>query len=256
VKINPKKNHEEKVNFQNDNNQVQRQRSESFSSYVTSSMKARYHGEVSSKVPMSNGKTKDSFFSNPFRSSSTKSNVNSFSSTPQRNQSAESTPSYLTLNENDLNSIDHSPIIKKSQSMTDLSELRTALPLELISPDNSPTRMRSNSIDMKKEPDSLIGATTAFESLRKIKLYLGMDQTRMEIMEEMGIDWQLKVTKPVINIFSTMIVNSSWQAIKAITIMRADKKDLLNLLTDDSRMREYDDMFDYSTVANSDIRIV
>ena len=62
---------------------------------------------------------------------------------------------------------------------------------------------------------SLAGATIAFESLRKIRLYLGLDESRLSVMQDMGIDWQLKVTKPNLNIFVTMIANNSWQAIKA-----------------------------------------
>jgi len=93
----------------------------------------------------------------------------------------------------------------------------------------------------------LAGATLAFEALRKFRLYLGLDPSRAAHVSEMGVDWQLKVAKPSINVFTTMIAGNSWQAIKAVTVMRADKMSIVKLLTNDSRLGEYDDMFDFAT---------
>jgi hypothetical protein len=66
--------------------------------------------------------------------------------------------------------------------------------------------------------------------------------------KELGIEWKLKMNKPNINIFSSMVDNNSWCAIKAVTVMNTTPMALVKVLLDYDRMSEYDDMFKTSKV--------
>eukprot|EP01038_Epipyxis_sp_PR26KG_P012645 gene12645-16953_t len=103
---------------------------------------------------------------------------------------------------------------------------------------------RSLSKTNYNDPNIKKTAFIADEALSKIRLYLGIDETRNESIE-LGLDWQLKVNKNNVTIHSSMVNNNNWQAIKAVTTICANKYKLVQLLVDDSRMGEYDDMFDY-----------
>ena len=56
--------------------------------------------------------------------------------------------------------------------------------------------------------------------------------------------WVQKASKKSVIVFSTMTPGSNWQAVKAVTSMQAKKRDILNLLLDDNRIGEFDDMFE------------
>ena len=66
--------------------------------------------------------------------------------------------------------------------------------------------------------------------------------------KELGIEWKLKLNKPNINIFSSMVNDSSWCAIKAVTVMNTTPMAMVKVLLDYDRMSEYDDMFKKSEV--------
>ncbi len=68
--------------------------------------------------------------------------------------------------------------------------------------------------------------------------------------KELGIEWKLKLNKPNINIFSSMVNDSSWCAIKAVTVMHTTPMAMVKVLLDYDRMSEYDDMFKKSEVSN------
>jgi len=73
--------------------------------------------------------------------------------------------------------------------------------------------------------------------------------------KELGIDWKLKLNKPNIHIYSSMVENNSWCAIKAVTVMNTTPMTLVRVLLNYDRMGEYDDMFKKSEV-NFDFRFV
>lgn len=60
--------------------------------------------------------------------------------------------------------------------------------------------------------------------------------------------WIHRVGKKKINIYSSMISGSLWQAMKAVTYLSAAREDIFLLLTDDDRMADFDDMVDYVQV--------
>lgn len=76
----------------------------------------------------------------------------------------------------------------------------------------------------------------------------GAENVRPATKMEMSLDWQLKASKSHTNVFSSSVSGSSWNAIKAVTVMQTSPKSLLSVLIDDSRMSEYDNMFDYAQV--------
>ena len=59
----------------------------------------------------------------------------------------------------------------------------------------------------------------------------------------LNISWQLKVNKDNIKVYSSTVKNSTWSAIKAVTVMRAKPMDLLEVLIDADQMGDYDSMF-------------
>jgi hypothetical protein len=67
----------------------------------------------------------------------------------------------------------------------------------------------------------------------------------------LNIDWQPKGSKKGVSVESSMVSGSNWQAIKAVTGMRADKNSIVKLIMNDNRMGEFDDMFDFARVRTS-----
>lgn len=61
---------------------------------------------------------------------------------------------------------------------------------------------------------------------------------------EPNLEWILRLTKSGISIYSSPVANSTWQALRATIMIESDVKTLVSLLTNDSRIDEYDDMFD------------
>lgn len=59
------------------------------------------------------------------------------------------------------------------------------------------------------------------------------------------LNWTFKVCKNNISVYSSMVKDSVWQAIKTVTVIPGRKEDIVGLLTNDDRMGEFDDMFDH-----------
>jgi hypothetical protein len=76
-------------------------------------------------------------------------------------------------------------------------------------------------------------------------VYFDAEKSRTKL----GIDWQLKLNKPNIHIYSSMVENNSWCAIKAVTVMQCEPMALVKVLLNYDRMGEYDNMFKTSMVS-------
>jgi hypothetical protein len=98
--------------------------------------------------------------------------------------------------------------------------------------------------DSAVEMDPVVskGLSVASEALTLFRLYLGIDS---DDGGKLGLDWQYKDTKKGVTVSTSMVAGSTWQAIKAHTYIRTNKEKLRSLLTDDSRINEFDDMFDF-----------
>jgi len=63
-------------------------------------------------------------------------------------------------------------------------------------------------------------------------------------------DWISKYNKKGVDVYTSVVADSAWQALKATCMMKANKYDILDMLMDDNRLGEYDDMYDFSTMIN------
>jgi hypothetical protein len=96
--------------------------------------------------------------------------------------------------------------------------------------------------------------------IKLLKVYLGLEgkydlsfvKKRSGSMEECeipsDIDWKPKGNKNGVSVERSMISGSNWQAVRAVTGMRADKHSIVKLIMNDNRIGEFDDMFDFATL--------
>lgn len=90
-----------------------------------------------------------------------------------------------------------------------------------------------------------LSADLVKNSLHMLKVYLGIEHE-----QGMNFKWVSQSSKKAITIYSSPIAGSSMHAIKAKTMLKGvSVSDLIKLLTDDSRMGEYDDSFDGTDVS-------
>ena len=87
----------------------------------------------------------------------------------------------------------------------------------------------------------------ADEALHLMKVYLGLEELRAG-EPALGLEWKEKKKEKTTTVFGTPVLGSTWNAVRAVGQVRADKADILKLLIDDSRIGEFDDMFDSCTV--------
>ena len=92
------------------------------------------------------------------------------------------------------------------------------------------------------DPVLLLGESLAQKSMVRMQHYLMLNGLKDRDCCEMT--WILQVSKPNMHVFTSVMRNSIWNAIKAVTVVKATLKNLLNLLLADARMGEYDEMFD------------
>lgn len=126
-------------------------------------------------------------------------------------------------------------------------------------------RKRPRSGDVGKEKNTAVAEQSSKGSSVKV------DLTDVEVLKKMDfsslalkrllkytgqttqadfpLDWVLKLNKNDITISATPIVNSTWNALKAELVVNADIDVLRKLLVDDSRVGEYDDMFNSCEVS-------
>jgi hypothetical protein len=74
------------------------------------------------------------------------------------------------------------------------------------------------------------------EVVRIFKLFSGITR-----IDGLVFDWVLRASKHDITIHSCSVPGSDWQAIKSDAIIKCDKKDVLALMIDDDRSKEYDE---------------
>lgn len=94
---------------------------------------------------------------------------------------------------------------------------------------------KSHAVDV----DALQKMDLTETALKRLMIYIGKKES-----PDFPLDWTQKLVKNGICISSTVIVNSTWNALKADLMVNADIDILRKLLVDDSRVGEYDDMFD------------
>lgn len=92
-----------------------------------------------------------------------------------------------------------------------------------------------------------VGGEVEAASVKRMKLFIGLEKD-CEGQKPLGLMWQPSSLKDKIKVEESLVDGSIWQAVKAVTQINADKLDILDLLLDEGRVGEYDDMFDFSEV--------
>jgi hypothetical protein len=77
----------------------------------------------------------------------------------------------------------------------------------------------------------------------------GLNNITSNIGADLGLDWQHRVLRKKVSVYTSMVVGSTWQAIRATSMIESSKEEIVELLMDDDRMYEFDDMVDYITVS-------
>ena len=92
-------------------------------------------------------------------------------------------------------------------------------------------------------------------SLYMMKLYLGFHEVSNSNMypQIRFEEWTPRINKKNMYVESTMVVGNKWQVIRVVTTMTANKDAIKSLMIDDSRIGEFEDMFDTVTVSFSSV---
>ena len=99
-----------------------------------------------------------------------------------------------------------------------------------------------------------IGTEVETVSIERMKTFLGLKCSDCAQEPTEQLQWQLSSVKDKIQVEESIVLGSIWQAVRAFTVVKADKMDILKLIMDDSRIYEYDDMFDFSKVHQLSIK--
>jgi hypothetical protein len=94
-------------------------------------------------------------------------------------------------------------------------------------------------------PGDLVIDKLKKESLIIYKTYIGL----LDDKGKLGLDWRIASQKNTISISSSSCAGSSWGVIKGTIVIKALAREIMSLLLNDDRIKEYDDMFDSYTVS-------
>jgi hypothetical protein len=76
-------------------------------------------------------------------------------------------------------------------------------------------------------------------------IYLGLENDPAHpLMAQLGIEWQEKGRKDKTRVYACSFPGNPWRAVKSITSFQASLEDILALLLDDTRIQEFDEIFD------------
>ena len=100
---------------------------------------------------------------------------------------------------------------------------------ELVSPTPKPVRSP--------------GQQLADHARELIEKYLGIRSAN-----DLGLDWIRKVSKGAVTVDTSLVTGSTWQAIRGKMSIQANPEKIRDLLINDDRIGEFDDMFDFYKV--------
>ena len=92
-----------------------------------------------------------------------------------------------------------------------------------------------------------MGKDVEAESILKMKIYTGLEPDSSD-ESSVQLNWQPCSSRENVNVEASAVAGSFWQAVRAVTEIKGNKRDILKLIIDDSRIGEFDDMFDFSQV--------
>lgn len=197
-----------------------------------------------------------------------------YSSRPRLNTSEDqqllsslSVPSFQLPSETDVSCPDDS---NHRSSPHEYPDMKRKVSKEAFSPhvhrESPPKTLASDSLDddasfpivespspSRSPSGKLNSRIVAFEALRKIRVYSGLDDAKAA---DIGLEWQLKASNKGVDVYATLVSNSSWQAIRSSTAMKVDKMKLLKLLNNEARIGDYDEMFSFGEVTTNTITFI
>jgi hypothetical protein len=92
----------------------------------------------------------------------------------------------------------------------------------------------------------ILGQEVAKDSIKYVQLYNGRVQTGSN--DSLNLKFESFSTRDNVIVETSAVTDSIWQAIKAVTNIKIEKMEILKLVNSDTRMGEYDDMFDFCQV--------
>lgn len=101
---------------------------------------------------------------------------------------------------------------------------------------------------LKIEELEILGKKVAEDSVKYLQIYNGGIQNETD---DLGLAWALCSSREGVTVETSAVTDSFWQAVKAVSNISIDRMKILKLLTNDSRLVEYDDMFDFCQVIDS-----
>ena len=128
--------------------------------------------------------------------------------------------------------------------------------------DSTPCSRRDSPVGMKCDTGHLTPWDVSVElflneamelcdsGFRLLSIYMGSKNeytlSTLEGSVAFDVDWQSKGSRHGVCVESSMVAGSTWQAVRAVSRMTSDKQSILQLLIDDSRMHQFDNMFDFA----------
>ena len=89
-----------------------------------------------------------------------------------------------------------------------------------------------------------LGQEIASTSISMLRIFLGIDD---DFQNTFGLNWAEVAVRDKVTCRSSTVTGNAWNAVSCSTRIDADKTTIFDLLFDDSRAPEFDDMFDFIT---------
>ena len=110
---------------------------------------------------------------------------------------------------------------------------------------SSTTENFTNATAPKRAPQPYDEHIAEFESVKKeslvrLRTYLGLIPDTFSL----GLDWQEKANKNGVRVIGTQVNGSTWSSIQGDCMIKSSKQNIIDLVRDDNRTGEYDDMYD------------
>ena len=131
---------------------------------------------------------------------------------------------------------------------TNVTPLKNPATLPSSTPQPSPrSLLRLQSTPKSRPWDAESGALLAREARQIMQAYLGLvvegDATNA-LVAQLGIEWTERARREKTAVFACMLPGNVWQAYLTVTSFQASRDAILELLLDDSRICEFDELFD------------
>jgi len=127
---------------------------------------------------------------------------------------------------------------------SDGDEIQHKAPVTPVAP--SPRSLLSMQSTPKTRPwEQNSGKLLAAEARQLMKIYAGIEDDPLHpLMDRLGIEWVEKIQRGKTKVFSCHLQGHAFKAFKSVTSFNVSKTDILDLLLDDTRIGEFDELFD------------